>query len=282
MDIKDLLGVSEPLCKLIDTVQNGCSWVFKPNQIKRIAAASSDVASLEANADFKKNLKEALAEDTINMVRTAREQRQLNNIVNIYANTARELQIIENIDKTPVDPDWSARFFDYAKDISNEEAQVVWAKILAGEIVKPGSFFKRTLSILRDIESFEAKWFAEICQFVLADCIISLNGIEKEGYPLNQLQSLMDCGLINSTACQFTLNEGETELQGKTHSIRLLTSQMETPPRVSLFSIYTLTDAGIQLYRITPAKSHQTYMTNLKEQIERQYNIKAELIQIGE
>lgn len=282
MDMKDILGVSEPLCKLIETMQSGCSWIFKPNQIKRIAAVSSDVASLEANADLKKSLKKALAEDTINMTRTAREQRQFDNIVNIYADAARELQIIDNIDKTPVDPDWSARFFDYAKDISNEEAQAVWAKILAGEIVKPGSFFKRTLSVLRDIEPFEAKWFAEICQFVLADCLISSTCITQKLYRLNQLQSLMDCGLINSTACQFILNEGETELQGKTHSIRLLTSQMETPPRVSLFSIYTLTDAGIQLYRITPAKSHQTYMTNLKEQIERQYNIKAELIQIGE
>lgn len=277
-----MLGVSEPLCKLIDTVQNGCSWVFKPSQIKRIAAASSDVASLEANADFKKNLKEALAKDTINMVRTAREQRQLNNIVNIYANTARELQIIENIDKTPVDPDWSARFFDYAKDISNEEAQVVWAKVLAGEIVKPGSFFKRTLSILRDIESFEAKWFAEICQFVLADYIISSICITQEFYLLNQLQSLIDCGLINGTECQFILNNDEMEIRGRNHSIRWATHQVETFPTIRIPFVYTLTDAGTQLYGITPAKSHQTYMKLIKEQIENQYNIKAELVQIDE
>ena len=76
MEIKDLAGLSEPLCKLIDTFQNGCSFLFKPLQIKRIASVSSEVTSMENNVDLKKRLKEALLEDTINATHSIREKRR--------------------------------------------------------------------------------------------------------------------------------------------------------------------------------------------------------------
>lgn len=280
MDIKDLAGLSDPLCKFIDVFQKGCSWTFKPQQIKRIASATSQAKSIESNDEFKSQLKQALLESTANAARSIREERQFNNIASIYANAAQELQMIENIDKIPVDPDWSARFFDYAKDISDEEVQIVWAKILAGEIIKPGSFFKRTLSALRDIEALEAKWFADICQFVLSKSIIHDYCLTYDYYPMNQFQSLTDCGLINSIKCQFVLNKESTEIQGKTQSIKLISPRTGNTPPITIPYVYTLTDVGAQLYRITPAKSHQTYMMKVKEYIEKKYNIKTELIQI--
>lgn len=112
MEIKDLAGLSEPLCKLIDTFQNGCSFLFKPLQIKRIASVSSEVTSMENNVDLKKRLKEALLEDTINATHSIREKRQFENVASIYASAAQELQMIDHVDDTPVDPDWCARFFD--------------------------------------------------------------------------------------------------------------------------------------------------------------------------
>lgn len=280
MEMKDLLGLSQPLCKLIDVFQNGCSWVLKPSQIKRIASATSLTKSIESNDEFKSQLKQALLKSTANAARSIREERQFDNIASVYANATQELQMIENIDKTPVDPDWAARFFDYAKDISDEEAQIVWAKILAGEIIKPGSFFKRTLSILRNIETFEAKWFADVCQFVLSKNIIHKCCLTSNYYPMNQFQSLIDCGLINSINCLFVLDREVSEIQGKTYSIKLVSPQTENTHPIAMHPVYTLTDAGIQLYRITPAKSNQTYMMDVKEYIEKKHNIKTELIQI--
>lgn len=280
MEIKDLAGLSDPLCKFIDVFQKGCSWTFKPQQIKRIASATSRAKSIESNDEFKSQLKQALLESTTNAARSIREERQFNNIASIYANAAQELQMIENIDKTPVDPDWSARFFDYAQDISDEEAQIIWAKILAGEIIKPGSFNKRTLSVLRNIETFEAKWFAGICKFVFCEEMIHNCCLQSHYYPMNQFQSLIDCGLINSIECQFVLDKEVTEIQGKNYSIKLVSPQAEDAPPITIPSLYTLTDAGVQLYKITPTKSHKTYMMELKEDIENSNNIKAELIQI--
>lgn len=280
MEIKDLPGLSKPFCKLIDVFQNGCSWVLKPSQIKRIASATSSAKSIESNDEFKSQLKQALLESTANTARSIREERQFDNVSSVYANAAQELQMIENIDKTPVDPDWSARFFDYVQDISDEEAQIVWAKILAGEIIKPGSFFKRTLSILRNIEAFEAKWFADVCQFVLSKSVIHKCCLASNYYPMNQFQSLIDCGLINSIDCLFVLDREASEIQGKKYSIKLVSPQTENTHPITMHSVYILTDAGVQLYRITPAKSNQTYMMEVKKNIENCNNIKAELIQI--
>lgn len=276
MEIKDLAGLSKPISKLIDAFQSGCSWVMEPTQVKRISVAKAEAASIESTADFKKYLKDSLLADTISATHTVREKRQFDNVASIYASAAQELIMIESVDDTPVDIDWSTRFFDYSKDISDEEAQIVWAKILAGEIAKPGSFFKRTLSVLRDIETFEAKWFVDICQFVLCDSVLFYRQF-MNNYPYNQLQSLMDCGLINSEQCRFEISENFTEFNGKTHSLKIVDYQTDRP-KIS-FNTFSLTDAGSQLYEITQAQTNQDFILKLKDVIEKNNQLKLEIIQ---
>lgn len=58
MEIKDLVGLSKPLTKLIDVFSNGCKWVFEPVQIRMqlygITQASSNLDSLQ---DIKDQIK---------------------------------------------------------------------------------------------------------------------------------------------------------------------------------------------------------------------------------
>lgn len=276
MGIKDLAGLSKPISKLIDVFQSGCSWVMEPTQIKRISVAKAETTSIKSTADFKKCLKDSLLVDTISATHTIREKRQFDNVASIYASAAQELLMIESVDDTPVDVDWSTRFFDYSKDISDKEAQIVWAKILAGEIEKPGSFFKRTLSVLRDIEAFEAKWFVDLCQFVLYDSVVFYHQF-MDNYPYNQIQSLMDCGLLNSELCSFQINENFMEINGKTHSLKPIDLQADRA-KMS-FNAFSLTDAGCQLYDITQAQTNQDFMLKFKAVIEKSHNLKLEIVQ---
>lgn len=276
MEIKNLAGLSEPLNKLIDVFQNGCSWIMEPAQIKRIANAKSKASEIERSDLFKNQLTELLAMNCNKSLQSARDKNQFQNIKNIYANAAQELQMIQNITDTPVNKDWSARFFDYSKDVSDEEVQAIWSRILVGEIVKPGSYFKRTLSVLREIESFEAKWFLELCKFVIYDTIIPLNKTTNN-IPFNRFQSLIDCGLLNSEKCGININKDANAISGKTLSIKL--DGYEKSDRIILLKGYSLTDAGAQLYHITQAETDQKLMINLKEMIEHEYDIKAEIIQ---
>lgn len=178
MEIKDLVGLSEPLTKLVDVIASGCKWIAEPYQIKRIADANAYASSVQSKEDFKQGLRNSLLEYTQRSMLSVRENRQIENLVNIINYAGQELQAIDKINDTPVSPEWSSRFFDYAQNIYEEEAQTIWAKILAQETATPGKFFKRTLNILYNIEPFEAKWFAKLCQFVLEDTFVHIDIIK--------------------------------------------------------------------------------------------------------
>lgn len=172
MEIKDLAGLSEPLTKLIDVIANGCKWIAEPYQIKRIADANAYASSVQSKEDFKQGLRNSLLEYTQRSMLSFRENKQIENLANIINFAGQELQAIDKINDTPVSPEWSIRFFDYAQNICDEDIQIIWGKILAQETSSPGKFFKRTLDILHNIEPFEAKWFTELCQFVLNNTFI--------------------------------------------------------------------------------------------------------------
>lgn len=278
IEINDLTGISTLLCKLIDAFQNGCSWALKPYQIKRIAKAKSVASSTEINIELKKHLKEALMAGVIDNTNCLRKQRQYNNVTDIIANAAIELSMVDKtfdaLDETPVDVDWSARFFDYAKDISDEEAKIIWGKILAGEIKTPGSYFKRTLSVLRNIETIEAKWFVEASQYII-DFAFPTTGLNYFKY--NQLQSLFDCGLFTQDNCRIDYDVKTLELNGKSIILKKVADEETAISKISL-SGFAMTDAGVQLYELINVQSHQAHMLHLKDVIEQKYNIKMELI----
>jgi hypothetical protein len=68
-----------------------------------------------------------------------------------------------------VEQDWVVRFFNYAQDISDEQMQELWAKILAGEVSQPGSFSPFTLHIVHLLGADDARVFDACCQYALRD-----------------------------------------------------------------------------------------------------------------
>ena len=66
-------------------------------------------------------------------------------------------------ESSTVDDDWLARFMDSAKFVSNEEMQVVWGRILAGEFESPGSTPPQIIRVLSEITSKYAQIFTSLC-----------------------------------------------------------------------------------------------------------------------
>lgn len=64
-------------------------------------------------------------------------------------------------------PDFVANCLDGCKNVSDETVQDCWAKLLAGETDNPGTFSKKTLSVLRDMDKKDVRLFEEFCQFVV-------------------------------------------------------------------------------------------------------------------
>ena len=98
------------------------------------------------------------------------ERKRQSNLVSVVGQAAEDLGEEEVPDQEP-DHDWIARYFEYVKDVSEKDVQELWAKVLAGSVRSPGSVSLRTLSMLRDMTSLEAKTFKEAMRYRIEDFI---------------------------------------------------------------------------------------------------------------
>ena len=85
-----------------------------------------------------------------------------NNVKSVVEETAKLVEG-KDVPDSPINHDWTARFFNYIQDVSSEDIQPLWARILAGEVERPGSVSLQTLSILRDLDHTIAKRFEKLC-----------------------------------------------------------------------------------------------------------------------
>lgn len=66
-----------------------------------------------------------------------------------------------------VDDDWLNFFFDKAKNVSSEEMQNIWAKLLSEEFNRPRSIPKSLIQIIYIMDYKTANVFDSVCKFVL-------------------------------------------------------------------------------------------------------------------
>jgi uncharacterized repeat protein (TIGR03899 family) len=71
--------------------------------------------------------------------------------------------------KTSTDQDWFTRYIGLAEEVSNPTMQDLWAKILSGELAKPGSFSYKALKVFRDMSIIDAKLLAKACSLAFKD-----------------------------------------------------------------------------------------------------------------
>ena len=94
-------------------------------------------------------------------------RKRLANTRSVVEDAAYELGDKEVSNHEP-DPDWTARFFNDIQDVSSEEMQSLWAKVLAGEVEKPGITSIQTLSILKNLDQATAILFGKLCSICIS------------------------------------------------------------------------------------------------------------------
>ena len=175
---------------------------------------------------------------------------------------AEELGDKEVADHDP-DPDWTARFFDYVQDVSSEDMQKIWAKILAGEVESPGRTSLRTLDTLRNMNKRDAEMFRDICDFVLMLGDIFHNGSVDRFTPLkyDYLARLQECGLIRparDTVRRVQITD--TGMAFTSHAINLLIKGKTNDNDELQIPVLMLTVAGRELYRFVQCKPPEDYL----------------------
>lgn len=187
---------------------------------------------------------------------------EMANIVSVYGQTAVYVQSL-HVPKNEIDPGWAASFFDCAKSISNPELQSLWSKILVQELNQPNTFFKRTLDVFHSADKFEIDWFFEISKFVFDKaCVPEFILTNSKFYQFNKFQTLIDAGFVNASLGSLSYPKDETiHLVSADIIIEIL-----KPPFI--LSIYTLTDAGNQIFDLNCEATTDEYIAKLKEVIE--------------
>lgn len=109
-------------------------------------------------------------------------------------------------------PDVVRLLLDGAGYVSQDELQVLWGKTLAGEVRKPGSVSRRTISVLRTVDQHVATIFARFCALAcyitpvqdktIDARVLALGGqaadnaLASHGLSYNELTILSEHGLV--------------------------------------------------------------------------------------
>lgn len=200
--------------------------------------------------------------------------RQQNNLENVLEIAATELQSASTVSDDPPDDDWITRLFSIVKDINSEEMQYVWGKILAGEIVAPGSFSLRTLEIVRNMNRVDAETFQKILPYIIkhnATYFLSSNSELNSQYQVyySDILSLDECGLMNSSgtlSLNLTISGEDSEYCNTDKHLILIKGNDKSVKKVS-FQIHVLSNVGIELYNILQHASNANYTMDFAKQI---------------
>ena len=112
-------------------------------------------------------------------------------------------QLNENAQPDSIDDDWVANFFDKCRIVSDDEMQGLWSRVLAGEANAPGSYSKRTVNFLSDLDKADAESFTRLCGFgwQIADVVplvfdFQADVYSRHGINFGALSHLESIGLV--------------------------------------------------------------------------------------
>jgi hypothetical protein len=182
---------------LIERVSDAVGGIFKPHQIKRIAkaeAAAEKIKTLE-----KIEISEIEQRAFTRLVKE--EGKKQENIERITFQAAQQLG--DKAKPEDLDDDWIVNFFEKCRTVSDNEMQILWAKILAGEATTPGTYAKRTVNFVPNLDKNDCQMFTKLCTFGwqiggLTPLVFDIPHeiYEKHDITFDVLKHLDDIGLI--------------------------------------------------------------------------------------
>lgn len=240
----------------INKVSKAIGAVYEPFHLTRMAKAEAKAKTIRVQGDV---------EVTDIQLRAERrwlheEMRNQENIEEITRKAIPDLR--PDARPEAIDDDWMTAFFDYAKKVSDDQMQSLWAKILAGQANAPGSFKKRVLQSVALLEKEDAELFTSLCRFCvniegLTPIIFSLGDetpYSKEKLDFEAFSHLDTVGLVQFNSFtgfvrqglprQFIIGYGEQR-----YSVQLPDNKKDMP-----IGLVLLTDVGRQLAPLSNPK----------------------------
>jgi len=154
------VDLTKPATVLIEKISDAIGGLYRPFQIRRVAKAEAEaeIIRTEAEIECEELHRRALARFV------SEEAKKQDNIESI---TRKAIPLLSDSSSPErMEDDWITNFFDKCRIISDEEMQILWSKVLAGEANCPGSFSKRTVNSLGSLDKMDAQLFTSLCGFM--------------------------------------------------------------------------------------------------------------------
>ena len=257
--------------KLVDVLEKATCGLLKPRQMIRKAKATAKVMDIIADAAKKhpeiafkyedeeimiSNELQSLSFRAANRLALTEVIKQVN-IESVVSQSYDELKN-EDIDKNnEVDRDWVLRFFSSIENVSDENMQKVWSKILSGKIRTPKKYSLRTIDILSNLSKEDCEFIQFVSQFVVESgnsCFIYNNQKLLEKYNINfdKLLYLQELNIIHSS--NFTnitrITDNKISVIFKHCNHVLLCNKEGEHVQIP---VYTFTKSGIEILGLVPA-----------------------------
>lgn len=260
--------------KILDTISVGCGTSYQSKDFGETnVIKANDVVKYctdNINIDNAGGLAERMMKRIVGQ--ELRKQANLDSIVHMAIGLISDN---ESVNSKKVGQDWATRFVNYAEQVSEEEMQAAWAKVLSQEVSKPGSFSLRTLDVLRNMSKEEAETFMKLSHFVLRNnnesFLPNIRGardfLERFDVTYDDLLKMEEVGLINASPDLVGTFESNDNNVALLHSDVALVFTFENVKPIVSIGMFVLTKAGRELLRIIETKRNDDYYRQLVEVI---------------
>lgn len=275
----NLGDLGKPIDTLINKISDATGVLYEPRKIRRKAEAESEAAITSAKAKAAADIIKVESEIEITDLHQRAAQRLIQeeakrqkNMEDIIAKAIPDVN--ENAKPGSVKDDWFANFFDKCRLISDTEMQSLWARVLAGEANAPGTYSKRTVNLLSDLDKSDAELFTKLCGFGwMIRNVVPLVFDEKaeiynrHGIDFDTLSHLESIGLVRFAApANFTQLSLTKRFVVTYYGKRLLLEMSQDVDNVLNIGNILLTKIGQELAPICGSKPVDGFYEYVKNQ----------------
>ena len=256
-----IVNVNVGIEKTLEVIGKGCGY-FMPSLIRRKARAEAEARIIDQETAHRLQYREiAFAK----------------NLESIAKKSGRHIDP-DNSDSSKVDQDWATSFVENARLVSDEAMQELWARILAGEINKPGKYSIRTLNTLKSMGRNEAMVFKNFCSklVVIKDGpITDTYGSHAERFVVEKISVkdrliLQELGLAlfdeaNDIFFSFKFSEQHTvKYQDKCINVSYCGAEQRDQVTKTIICGYRLTLMGSELFELIQKDFDENHWSNMK------------------
>jgi hypothetical protein len=201
-------GLSKPVDTLATKISNAIGRHFDPRQEIRMAEAEARADRIRRVGTAETDIEIAELQERA-AYRFANEE--MTKQINMESITEKALPgLKDNANPEAMDNDWIINFFDKCRMVSDDDMQQIWAGILAGEANNSGSFSRRTVNLVADLDKRNAQLFRNLCGFAwmigFTEVLVfdtNADIYRRNGITFDSLAQLETFGLIRYDSAPF-------------------------------------------------------------------------------